>query len=456
MWPALLKSNVPAITQKFMYKAPWKKLQVCQSVRLVKDIDEGCAWCGAQETVYDFVKSCPMVRSLYAACRDVTTPVVQGVDVGKWVADNPMISLTPPSGLYGWSGLHRLWTVRCQKAVRRMEVSALNVVMAFKTTYMEAAAWFGNTDLTEGAHTAEVLAVWLWPHKQHTLAKDPAVDHARRWAAKTQFAAVGQQEAQEWRTKQQRKEKAQLRKREWQHIQRDGWVISGFVEYNTVLHPERRHGQREERAPRGRAARKLLCRGGWHGRPTKEGGGRGFQKWASVPGRLFCARTDVAAKGAGTQILARKFFSRKNFPPHMCSQNDQRDVGIILSHVCWGRTHPPAQQVGQRQPKPPSRHGNQGGGGGGWANGLPCHPPPPRQSNFLPAQTTIWRRMSTSPKKLHGEIRKWCRTVRRPPWISREKGPWHHNKVTTRGNQRTLTTNAQWSRMTTGCRREHI
>ena len=80
--------------------------------------------------------------------------------------------------------------------------------------------------------------------------------------------------------------------------------------------------------------------GGWHGRPAKDGGG-GFRKWASVPGPLFCVRTDVPTKGAGTQILARKIFSRKNFSPHMCSQNDQRDVGIILSHVCWGRTPPP-------------------------------------------------------------------------------------------------------------------
>ena len=55
--------------------------------------------------------------------------------------------------------------------------------------------------------------------------------------------------------------------------------------------------------------------GGWHGRPAKEGGG-GFQKWASVPGPLFCVRTDVATKGAGTQkILARKNFYRKKFSP---------------------------------------------------------------------------------------------------------------------------------------------
>ena len=51
------------------------------------------------------------------------------------------------------------------------------------------------------------------------------------------------------------------------------------------------------------ATRTLLCGGGGgHGRPLKEGGG-GFQKWASVPGPLFCVRTDVAAKGTRTQIL---------------------------------------------------------------------------------------------------------------------------------------------------------
>ena len=54
--------------------------------------------------------------------------------------------------------------------------------------------------------------------------------------------------------------------------------------------------------------------GGWHGRLAKEGGG-GFQKRASVPGPLFCARTVVATKGAGTQILARKIFFTQKFSP---------------------------------------------------------------------------------------------------------------------------------------------
>ena len=52
--------------------------------------------------------------------------------------------------------------------------------------------------------------------------------------------------------------------------------------------------------------------------PGEGGGGGAFQKWASVPGPLFCVRTDVAAKGAGTQILARKNFFHDKNPPHIC------------------------------------------------------------------------------------------------------------------------------------------
>ena len=55
--------------------------------------------------------------------------------------------------------------------------------------------------------------------------------------------------------------------------------------------------------------------GGGMGARRRRGGGGGFQKWASVPGPLFCVRTDVATKGAGTQILARKIFFTKQFSP---------------------------------------------------------------------------------------------------------------------------------------------
>ena len=51
-----------------------------------------------------------------------------------------------------------------------------------------------------------------------------------------------------------------------------------------------------------------------------EGGGGGLGKWGSVSGPLFCVRTDVGAKGTGTQILARKSFFREEIPPppHIC------------------------------------------------------------------------------------------------------------------------------------------
>ena len=49
----------------------------------------------------------------------------------------------------------------------------------------------------------------------------------------------------------------------------------------------------------------------------RSGGGGGLEKWGSVSGPLFCVRTDVGAKGAGTQMLARRVFSTNNFPPHI-------------------------------------------------------------------------------------------------------------------------------------------
>ena len=113
----------------------------------------------------------------------------------------------------------------------------------------------------------------------------------------------------------------------------------------------------------------------------------------------FCAGPFVLCKDGcchqrrrNTNFGPENCFSRNNVPPHMCSQNDQRD---ILSHVCWGRPPPlplPARQVGQPQPKPPSRHGDQGGEGGGLANGLPCHPPPPaKQFSSRPAENNKFR-----------------------------------------------------------------
>ena len=49
-------------------------------------------------------------------------------------------------------------------------------------------------------------------------------------------------------------------------------------------------------------------------------------------------------------------------------------------YVGVGPPPPPARQVGQPQPKAPSRHGDQGGGGGGVGQmGFRATPPPPAE-----------------------------------------------------------------------------
>ena len=58
--------------------------------------------------------------------------------------------------------------------------------------------------------------------------------------------------------------------------------------------------------------------GGWDGMGARRRRGGGFQKWASVPGPLYCARTVVATKGAGTQIMARKTFFHPKIFAHIC------------------------------------------------------------------------------------------------------------------------------------------
>ena len=61
--------------------------------------------------------------------------------------------------------------------------------------------------------------------------------------------------------------------------------------------------------------------GGGHGGRTK-GGGWGLEKWASVPGPLFCVTMDVGAEGARQKAEHRfwpeKVFSTKSFSPYIC------------------------------------------------------------------------------------------------------------------------------------------
>ena len=75
-----------------------------------------------------------------------------------------------------------------------------------------------------------------------------------------------------------------------------------------------------------------------------------------------------------------KNFSKKNSPMRCIPQNDQRIVGIILSHVCWGTLGPPpSSPVG---PLGVPDTGAEKGGGSG--RGARENPPPRAQSQFSP------------------------------------------------------------------------
>ena len=74
--------------------------------------------------------------------------------------------------------------------------------------------------------------------------------------------------------------------------------------------------------------------GGWT--PTAGGGGVGEVG--------FCAGLFVLCKSGcwhqrrrNTKIWPEKGFFHQKISPHICVvKNDQRDVGIMLSHICWG------------------------------------------------------------------------------------------------------------------------
>ena len=85
-----------------------------------------------------------------------------------------------------------------------------------------------------------------------------------------------------------------------------------------------------------------------------------------------------------------KNFLKKGFTPFVYVQNDQRVMGIILRHVCWGTHRPPPPPpapsqtpagIVSRQTREPMAKG------GGWENGLQSPPPPP-STQFSPRPAT--------------------------------------------------------------------
>ena len=115
-------------------------------------------------------------------------------------------------------------------------------------------------------------------------------------------------------------------------------------------------------------------------------GERGFRVGPFVLCKNGCWRQ----RPTNTKFGPKKFFPPIiPPPPHLSSQIDQRDVGIILSHGCW--VDPPPPRHGRsgtpalNSPLPSRRPRREGGGVG--KMGFRVTPPP--QSNFLPAQAWV-------------------------------------------------------------------
>ena len=102
-----------------------------------------------------------------------------------------------------------------------------------------------------------------------------------------------------------------------------------------------------------RATWKLLQggRGGGVDARRRRGGGEGVGELGFRAGPLVLWNTGCWRRNTN---LARKIPPP---PPHMCSQNGQPDVGIVLSRGCWGRAPPPPPP--RHLDAPGQRHGQQ-------------------------------------------------------------------------------------------------
>ena len=74
----------------------------------------------------------------------------------------------------------------------------------------------------------------------------------------------------------------------------------------------------------------------------RRGGGVGEMGFRVGP-FVLCKNGCWRQRRRNTNFGPKKFFPPKipPPPPHLSSQNDQRDVGIILSHRCWVDPPPP-------------------------------------------------------------------------------------------------------------------
>ena len=115
-------------------------------------------------------------------------------------------------------------------------------------------------------------------------------------------------------------------------------------------------------------------------RRRMEGGGVGEMGFRVGP-FVLCKNGCWRQRHRNTKFGLKKFFPPIiPPPPHLSNQNDQRDVGFILSHRCWVDPPPPARQVGHPRPElpPPVTAAKEGGGGVG-KMGFRVTPPPPAE-----------------------------------------------------------------------------
>ena len=76
--------------------------------------------------------------------------------------------------------------------------------------------------------------------------------------------------------------------------------------------------------------------GGGVARTPAEGGGGVSELGFRAGPFVLCKDGCCPQRRRDTNFGPKSFFHQNFPPPHMCGQNDQRDVGIILSHICLG------------------------------------------------------------------------------------------------------------------------
>ena len=194
VWKALWRTNWPAGLQEFAYKVLWKKLMVSERVKVIKsNITTDCTWCGYEETTYHVTKACTVTHTLAQAIRTLhCTAVIGGVEVGRLISDAPLTSLASVPGQCLWWGLQKIWLLRCQRVMRRIQVNVQDLYAAMCATFMDAAAWFQQAGEQDVSALADKLSLW-YLSKQQSLAAAERQELLREWdRRKGASAQVGQ------------------------------------------------------------------------------------------------------------------------------------------------------------------------------------------------------------------------------------------------------------------------